>query len=92
MPRRRIKFHDKGWDEVVKKVIDDEGVPRMQRVADMSNAYIETDGYKVSTEGDKQLGKRSFRATVITANLEAIEDNAHNNRLIQNLHLAGGEG
>lgn len=91
MAKRRMKFHDKGWDQVVEKVIADEGVPRMQRVADMSNAYIETDGYKVSSEGDKQLGKRSFRATVITTNREAIADNARNNRLIQNLHLAGGE-
>jgi|GEM_PF-2465166 len=91
MARNRIKFHSKGWDEVVEHVIDTEGVPRMQRVADASNANLDRPGYKVSTEGGKRLQQRDYRATVITATEDAMYDNQKNNRLVSEFYQAGGE-
>jgi hypothetical protein len=90
MARNRIKFNRKGWDEIVEHVIDTEGVARMQRVADASNANLDRPGYKVSAEGDKRLRKRNYRATVITATEDAMYDNAKNQTLIRNLPAAGG--
>ena len=89
--KARIKFHDAGWDKIVGDIIDTEGVSRMRRVADASNANLDREGYKVSVEGDKPLRKRDFRATVITATDDAKYDNGKNNTLVQNLHLAGGD-
>lgn len=86
----KLKFHPEGWDGVAREVVDTVAVPRMQRVADACNSYIDSDGYKVSVEGDRQLSKRDFRATVITANAEAMADNARNNRLVNEFHQAGG--
>ena len=86
----KLKFDKKGWNAIVKEIIDSQGVDRMKRVADECNAYVETDGYMVSVEGDDDLNSRDYRATVITTNGEAIRDNAEHNRLVQNLHRAGG--
>ena len=93
MAKAKIKFHKKGWDKIVTQVIDNEGVPRMKRVADACNTGLDSgrEGYKVSTEGDDPLEKRDYRATVITTSAEAIIDNAKHNTLIQNFHLAGGD-
>lgn len=86
-----IKFDRDGWDEVVEHVIDTEGVDRMKRVADACNEHLDREGYKVSTEGRGKLNRRSFRATVITATEDAMYDNQKNNRLVSELHRAGGE-
>lgn len=91
MAKNSVRFHDKGWDEVVDHVIENEGVPRMQRVADAANEHLDRPGYKVSTEGGKRLQKHSFRATVITATEDAMYDNQKNGRLIAEFHRAGGE-
>lgn len=84
------KINKKRLSALIAKAVDTEGVARMQRVADACNAGIESHGYMVSTEGDEPLSKHSYRATVITANAEAMRDNLLNNTLINNLHLAGG--
>lgn len=88
---RGLKFNMRGWNQVVEKVIDDEAVPRMERVADKANSYVESDGYKVSAQGLDPLRKRDYHATVITTNQEAMADNASHDRLVQNFHLAGGK-
>ena len=89
--RSNIRFNKAGWDEVVKHVIDTEGVDRMKRVADASNQGLDDpNGYQVSTEGDEPLSKRDYTATVITASAEAMRDNAKHNTLVKNLHRAGG--
>ncbi|CKH13828.1 hypothetical protein PXH78_26950 [Mycolicibacterium smegmatis] len=85
-----LKFNKKAWDALVKEVVETEGVERMQRVADACNNHIETDGYKVSVEGDDPLDKRDYRATVITSDVEAILDNQRNNTLVSEFHQAGG--
>jgi hypothetical protein len=87
-----IKFNKKAWNALVTDVIDNVAVPRMQRVADASNATLEEgEGYMVSTEGDDPLDKRSYRATVITTTPEAMRSNAKNNTLVKNAYLAGGD-
>lgn len=91
MAKNRIKFHGEGWDKVVEHVIETEGVPRMNRVADAANEHLDRPGYKVSTEGGKPLQRRSYRATVITATEDAMYDNAKNQRLISEFYRAGGE-
>lgn len=87
-------FHEEGWLEIKKQIVESVLVPRMQRVAEASNteAGIE-DGYRVGTEGDpeKQLRLHDWRSTVITATAEAMVDSARNNTLVNNFHLAGGE-
>lgn len=91
MAKNRIKFNDKGWDEIVEHVIDTEGVPRMKRVADASNRHLDREGYKVSTEGGKRLQKQDYRVTVITATEDAMYDNQKHNRLVTEFYQAGGE-
>lgn len=85
-----MKVNKRRLNQLIAHMIDTAGVERMERVADACNAHIGTDGYKVSTEGDQPLTKRSYRATVITADAEAMRDNMKNNTLINNLHRAGG--
>ena len=66
----------------------------MQAVADACNNALDDEwagGYKVSTEGDKPLTKRDYRATCITANWGAIVDNARNGTLVKNFYLAGAD-
>lgn len=89
-----LKFNKKNWNGIIRQIVDTEGVERMQRVADACNQGLDTDeapGYRVSTEGDEPLSKNGYRATVITAEAESIVDNAKNNTLVKNFHLAGGE-
>ncbi|AER47568.1 neck protein [Mycobacterium phage DS6A] len=98
--RVRLKFHKGGWNNLVSEVVETEGVDRMKRVADAANEALARskyrdnktpDGYRVGTEGDgKQLAKRSFRATVITATPQAMRDNAKNNTLVNEFYRAGG--
>lgn len=91
-----LEFIKAGWDEVVKHVIDTDGIRRMRRVADASNAALiatapgEPSGYQLSSEGDNPRAKHDYSATVITTTAEAMRDNARHNRLVQNFHLAGG--
>ncbi len=85
-----MKVNKKRMNQLIARLVDTAGVDRMERVADACNAQIDTDGYKVSTEGDQPLTKHSYRATVITADAEAMRDNMKNNTLINNLHHAGG--
>lgn len=90
--KANIEFNKRGWDQIVKDVIDNHGVPRMQRVADAANEGLEDpEGYQVSVQGDDPLTKRDYRATVITTTAEAMVDNAKRNTLIQDFHLAGGD-
>lgn len=91
MANVELKFNADGWDEIVKEVINEVAVPRMKRVADASNAGLDRPGYLVSTEGDNPLQKRDYRATVITATEDAMYDNAKNDTLLKNFHLAGGD-
>ncbi|MUL44469.1 hypothetical protein FZI85_17240 [Mycobacterium sp. CBMA293] len=63
----------------------------MQRVADAANSHLKKGpGYKVSVEGDDPLKKHDYRATVITATPEAMNDNAKHNRLVAEFHQAEG--
>lgn len=86
----KLKFHRDGWDSLVREVVDNEAVPRMRRVADACNGHLDRPGYLVSVEGDDQLRKRSYRATVITATGDAMRDNQKHNRLVGEFHQAGG--
>jgi len=91
----KLELDRKALQQLIIQIVDEECVPRMQRVADACNAGLSLSagekGYMVSTEGDKPLTKHSYRATCITAGAEAILDNAANNTLIKNFHLAGGK-
>lgn len=91
MAKVRVKWDKNGWDKVVQEVIENDAVPRLQRVADAANEHLDRDGYKVSVEGRNPLQKRDFRATVITATEDAMYDNQKNNRLVTEFHRAGGE-
>lgn len=87
----RIKFNKKNWGLLVREIVETDGVERMSRVADACNEHIDSDGYKVSVEGDNPLKKNRYRATVITSDGESAFDDQSNERLINNFHLAGGE-
>lgn len=87
-----INVNQPAWDEMVKRIAEDELVKRMQRVADACNAQAGLEnGYRVGIEGDDTLEKHDRRMTVITATAEAIAAEHKHNFLIQNFHLAGGE-
>jgi hypothetical protein len=93
----RLRFNKPNWNKMVKDIVDTECVKRMHRVADACNAGLPLSekaespaNYMVSVQGDKPLSKRGYRATVITATGAAMRDNASNNTLVHNLHLAGG--
>lgn len=94
-----LKHNMAAWGELVAGVVDSECVPRAQAIADACNEgsrgaddHKETTtdeeraGYRVGTEGSKQLEDHSYRATVITATYPAMADNARNNRLVNNFH------
>lgn len=86
----KLRFHKRGWDKVVKHVIDTEGVDRMRRVAEAANTSEGViDGFRVSVDGDQPLRKHDYRATVITATGEAMRANAQNNTLVNEFHRAG---
>jgi hypothetical protein len=85
-----LKFYKKVWNELIADVVDSDGVKRMQRVADACNAESGlTDGFRVSTEGEKPLLKHSYRATVIAVTRAAKRHNAKHNTLVKNLYLSG---
>lgn len=94
-----FKFNMSAWGELVSEVVDNECVPRAEAIAAACNADStsagdhqdtttedERAGYRVGTEGSKQLEDHSYRATVITATNAAMADNARNNRLVNNFH------
>lgn len=88
----KIRHHKAGWNQVVKEVVQNDLVPRAQRIADACNAADGTDdGYRVSVEGDgEKLSKHDYHATVITATAEAIRKNAANNTLVNHFHTGAG--
>ena len=90
MAKTRVTINKRGMNELAKHVIDTEGVSRMQRVADACNTELGSDGYKVSVEGENPLSKRDYRATVITANSEAIVYDRKHDALIRNFGVAEG--
>lgn len=97
---RKVTVNDKGVDKYIEQYLKTEGVERMRRVKDASNSDLmhETQGesgirgddYVLSVEGRKRL-RRKDMVTVITASAAAMIDNAKNDTLIRNHHLAGGE-
>lgn len=87
---QQFKLNRKAFSEISKLVIETVGVERMQRVADAANSHIESDGFMVSVEGDDPLDKRDYRATVITANAEAIRADRKHDILLSEFHKAGG--
>lgn len=96
-----IEMNDDGWDAVVKQVIENTGVPMMQKVADACNESDGTQGgdgedqdqapgYRAGTDGAKPLEKHDYRATCIAATYQAMARNAANNTLVNNFYQAGG--
>lgn len=90
MPPSEFTHNQAGWDQLIKQIIDSNGVQRMTRVRDACRAQSGIEGYMLSIEGDNPLRQRDDRVTVITATWEAIEDNAAHDRLLQNFYLAEG--
>jgi hypothetical protein len=94
-----IEFNHPNWDLMVKDIVDNHCVPRMQNVADACNEQmaersergLNEPGYVVSVEGGKPLQEHDYRATVITGTNQAMRDNAENNTLLQNFYLAAEE-
>lgn len=85
-----IELNMDGWDQTLKSIVNNHLSPGAEAIADACNDDSGVpDGYRAGTEGDpkKQLKKRSYRATVITATEDAMKDNAVNNRLVNNFHL-----
>ncbi|SHU53969.1 hypothetical protein [Mycobacteroides abscessus] len=86
-----VKWNKRAINQLVKTVVEVDGVPRMKRVAKACNDEARiTDGYRVSVEGDEKLTKADYRATVITATTQAMRNNAKHNTLVRNLPKAGG--
>jgi hypothetical protein len=91
-----VEFNHKNWDQMVKEIVENQCVPRMQTVADACNEQmaersergLNEPGYVVSVEGGKPLEEHDYRATVITGTNQAMVDNAENNTLLQNFYLA----
>lgn len=80
-----------GWNEVVKTIVKQRLAPAAEDIAARCNSAAGiSDGYQAGTEGagEKQLKRRTWRATVITANWEAVRDNAKHDRLIGNLNVS----
>lgn len=85
-----IKLDEEAFKKLAEEIVQEHGVPRMKRVAEACNSQAGLeDDYRVSTEGEGQHLNVKDRATVITATAAAMDDNAKNNRLLQNFHLAG---
>jgi hypothetical protein len=95
-----IEFNQEHWDELVKQVVTNECVPRMDRLAGVCNSSLRGRdrpfnpvGYVVDVKvpGGKTLEDHDYRATCITATTQAMADNAENNTLVMNFHQAGGD-
>jgi hypothetical protein len=99
-----IEWNEGNLDEMLKGIVSNVLVPRCQAVADASNEQSaasddhqpdttddEKRGYRVGTEGEKPLRKHDYHATVITATVPAMADNARHNRMVENFHLAEGQ-
>jgi len=92
------RLNRKAREEIVKQVIETDGVQRMDRVAKACDAEagitgteaIES-GFMVSIEGEDSLKKRDYRVTVIAANAQAIRHDRKHDTLLRNFHLAGGD-
>jgi hypothetical protein len=92
-----VEINRAGWDQLVKKTIEDVAVPICQTIADACNEAMDErghpthkkgndPGYIVGIEGGKPLELHDYRSTVITKTNEAMVDNAENNTLLYNLH------
>lgn len=57
-----------------------------ERIAATANGGISSDGYKTSSRPGRRVKQGRWRTTVITANAEAMQDNASNNTLVRALH------
>lgn len=101
-----LEMNKAGWDQLLKGIVRDHLSPRAERIAAACNDDLRADmpewasegaqadgGYRAGTEGDpaEQLHKRDYHATVITANYEAMHDNAVHNTLVNNLALGEGQ-
>lgn len=81
-----------GWNQIVKTIVKQRLTPAAEDIADRCNTAAGiSGGYQAGTEGsgEKQLKRRTWRATVITSNWESVRDNAKHDRLISNLHIGG---
>lgn len=78
------------WRKLANNVVRTEGVQRMTRVRDACRQQSGLNGYMLSVEGPGRLPPFAPIATVITADLDAIKDNAANQRLLANFSLAAG--
>lgn len=81
-----------GWNEVVKTIVKQRLTPAAEKIASACNSAAGiSDGYQAGTEGeaDKRLKRKTWRATVITTNWEAVRDNAKHDRLISNMNIGG---
>ena len=91
----QITFHMRAWSAMNKKIVDEKLVPKAKAIAEQCNseAGLTDDGYIAGTEsydGGPALRQHGYRATVITRSWEAQHDNAVNDRLVSNFHLAEG--
>ena len=90
----QITFYARNWSAIAKKIVDEKWVPKAEAIAAQCNAEAGlTDGYVAGTdsiEGGPALRQHGYRATVITRSWEAQHDNAVNDRLVSNFHLAEG--
>jgi hypothetical protein len=87
----KVRINQKGWDTVVKQIVDEYLVPAAEAIASQCNSEAGiTDGYRAGTEGAQSwltLKRHDYRATVITATPQAMADNAKHQRLINNLTI-----
>jgi hypothetical protein len=84
-----IELDRKALAGIRRDIVATEAVKRMTRVRDACRAQSGTDEYMLSIEGPGAIELNAV-VTVITAGPEAIRDNAENNTLVRNFHLAGG--
>lgn len=98
-----VRMNPAAWADIERQAIEKWAIPATEKIAAACNEQSVADGghqeatteeeragYRAGTEGDpsKTLDEGSYRATVITATNPAKADNARNNRLVNNLHIA----